>query len=604
MGLVTSELALHCVYTNCLSISNKLSEIKQLSLDSQIHIFAFTETWLEHDVNDAEVAIPGFSIFRGDSSRGRAGGVAVYISNSLPGPILCTGFKTSHKCDAIWLQLSLRGTDVLLLGVIYKSPSISAPEDAQLIDSLGEFVRSQRHTHLLILGDFNAPKVDWTFKCSPDVRFSLDLVSLIQKEAWTQHVKDATRYRDGQVPSLLDLVITNESHYVDRILLDAPLGKSDHLLIRFDLICYWTSVDRTGRLVRNFNKADLVGLRNYFLSLSFPSNSVEDLSLSFMLAIQKADLSFIPRRSFNSKVKPLPRRIRRLLHRRSAYFAKYKYTAATEDALAFRRVRNECKSAIREHTQKIQSKVLSTARYNKNALFKYMRQRRKNNPSAFTLRQADGIPSSEPAVVAELFRSYFASVYLGELSTEHPVLEQRPFREPLLSINFTVDEVREQLCIVNAHSSMGPDDIHPRILKEAASVLAAPLGKLFHLTLTTGVLPSYWKSATVVPIYKGGDRLSPNSYRPISLTSIPCKVLERILKKRILAHLLDNSLISPAQHGFLPQRSCITNLLLFMDSLTEARDNGLISDAIFFDFAKAFDSVPHAPLIHLSLIHI
>jgi hypothetical protein len=299
---------------------------------------------------------------------------------------------------------------------------------------------------------------------------------------------------------LLDLVITNESHHVDIISLESPLGKSDHLLIRFDLMCYWTSVDRTGRLVRKFYEADLVGSRNHLRYLSFPSNSVEDFSLSLTHAIQESDLSFIPRRPLNPKGKPLPRRIRRLLSRRSTCFAKYQSTKATEDAIAFRQMRNECKSAIREHKRKMQSKVLSTARFNKNALFKYMRQQRKNNPSAFTLRQVDDLPSSEPAVVAEIFRSYFATVYSGQPVTTHPKLEQRTFNEPLISVDFTVDEVQEQLCRVNAHSSMDPDNIHPRILKEAANALAEPLCRLFHLTLTTGVLPSNWKSATVVPI--------------------------------------------------------------------------------------------------------
>ena len=77
-----------------------------------------------------------------------------------------------------------------------------------------------------------------------------------------------------------------------------------------------------------------------------------------------------------------------------------------------------------------------------------------------------------------------------------------------------------------------------------------------------------------------------------------CKILERLIKKAILTHLQRNELISGSQHGFLPGRSCTTNLLLYMDSLTQARDDGLISDTIFFDFAKAFDKVPHKPLLH------
>ena len=114
-------------------------------------------------------------------------------------------------------------------------------------------------------------------------------------------------------------------------------------------------------------------------------------------------------------------------------------------------------------------------------------------------------------------------------------------------------------------------------------------------TLLTGVLRAAWKQEHVTPIYKSGDRYLPASYRPISLTSIPCKILERLIKKSILDHLQRNNLISDMQYGFLPWGACYTNLMLFMDSLTQTRDDGLISDAIFFDFAKAFEKVPHKP---------
>ena len=113
-----------------------------------------------------------------------------------------------------------------------------------------------------------------------------------------------------------------------------------------------------------------------------------------------------------------------------------------------------------------------------------------------------------------------------------------------------------------------------RILKEAANVLALPLFSLFTDSFLTGVLPAAWEQVHVTPIYKSRGRHSPASYRPISFTSIPCKILERMIKKAILNHLQRNNLICDVQHGFLPGRSCSTNLLLFMDSLTQARDDG------------------------------
>ena len=226
-----------------------------------------------------------------------------------------------------------------------------------------------------------------------------------------------------------------------------------------------------------------------------------------------------------------------------------------------------------------------------------MRRFKKNKPSALLLK-IDGTPTTDAETVAKGFRDHFLSVYAETFNERHPALPSRHYDSALCQVIFDVAHVEKLLERISPYNAMGPDDIHPRVLKEAANVLALPLFSLFTDSLLTGVLQAAWKQAHVTPIYKSGDRHSPASYRPISLTSIPCKILERLIKKAILDHLQRNHLISDMQHGFLPGRSCSTNLLLFMDSLTQARDDGLISDAIFFDFVKAFDKVPHKPLFH------
>ena len=129
----------------------------------------------------------------------------------------------------------------------------------------------------------------------------------------------------------------------------------------------------------------------------------------------------------------------------------------------------------------------------------------------------------------------------------------------LSQVTFGVPDVGKLLKQVNSYSAIGPDYIHPPILNEAADTLALRLFFLFSDSLSTGVLPSAWKEAHITPIYKSVDRHSPASYHPISLTSIPCKILERLIEKAILTHLQRNELISDSQHGFLRGRSCTTN---------------------------------------------
>ncbi len=88
-----------------------------------------------------------------------------------------------------------------------------------------------------------------------------------------------------------------------------------------------------------------------------------------------------------------------------------------------------------------------------------------------------------------------------------------------------------------------------------------------------------------------------SNYRPVSLTSVICKVIEKLVRVALLSHLMDHNLVSPFQHGSVPGRSVVTQLLAVLDCWTDILDNGGSFDAVYLDFAKAFDSVPHFRLI-------
>ena len=126
-----------------------------------------------------------------------------------------------------------------------------------------------------------------------------------------------------------------------------------------------------------------------------------------------------------------------------------------------------------------------------------------------------------------------------------------------------------------------------------AEKIADPLAAIFNASLNTGVLPADWREAVVSPIFKHGDRDMPDNYRPVSLTSVPCKVLERILRRKVCDHLTQNKLINTQQHGFLPRHSCLSNLLSFLDEVADRLDRGDPVEVLYFDFRKAFDSVNH-----------
>jgi len=136
------------------------------------------------------------------------------------------------------------------------------------------------------------------------------------------------------------------------------------------------------------------------------------------------------------------------------------------------------------------------------------------------------------------------------------------------------------------------------MLKYTAASIAPSVTKLFNLSIKTGQVPTAWKMSSVVPIPKSSVQDSPRNYRPISLLSILSKVLERHNMHWIIsAHLADNNIMSNAQWGFSAGKGTVTALLLTTYDWFRILEDKRDICAVFFDFSKAFDTVPHGPLL-------
>ena len=138
------------------------------------------------------------------------------------------------------------------------------------------------------------------------------------------------------------------------------------------------------------------------------------------------------------------------------------------------------------------------------------------------------------------------------------------------------------------------------VLKETADSISLPLYILFTKSINTGTytLPVAWKQGHVTPIYKKGPHHLVQNYRPITLTSIIGKILESIIRDALLNHFNHHSLLNANQHGFVPKRSCTSQLLMVLEDWTRAIQRNSYSDVIYLDFSKSFDTVPHKRLLH------
>ena len=145
----------------------------------------------------------------------------------------------------------------------------------------------------------------------------------------------------------------------------------------------------------------------------------------------------------------------------------------------------------------------------------------------------------------------------------------------------TPEVVANKINNMKENKSPGVDGIAPKILKETVEQICTPLAHVFNMSLQEGIVPLEWKEANIIPLFKKGSRNKSVNYRPVSLTSVICKVLETIIRDHMMDFLIKHKLINPSQHGFLKARSCLTNLLCFFEEITKWVDEGSPVDVIY-----------------------
>ena len=146
---------------------------------------------------------------------------------------------------------------------------------------------------------------------------------------------------------------------------------------------------------------------------------------------------------------------------------------------------------------------------------------------------------------------------------------------------------------LNPSKALGPDELHPRVLKELANELGPVFAHLFQQSLDTGEIPKEWLLTNICPLFKKGDRALACNYCSKSLTCVPCKLLEHIVCSNIMAHLDEYQLLSDRHHAFRKSHSCETQLTTVINEWIKILDKGGQVDTFILDFEKAFDTPPH-----------
>ncbi|XP_012559625.2 uncharacterized protein LOC105845916 [Hydra vulgaris] len=237
------------------------------------------------------------------------------------------------------------------------------------------------------------------------------------------------------------------------------------------------------------------------------------------------------------------------------------------------------------------------SKHNPKTLFKYINSKQNVRTTITALKGINGDTITNPIEIANRLNNHFQRIFNKNENDELPYFIKRT--EAICKHSqITQDLVKNKLSNLSVDKTVGLDGVSAYVLKNCSDSFPIPLSAIFQKSLDNGCCPKVWKIANVTPLFKNESRLDPGNYRPISLTSVVCKVMEKILHDTIINHLVEHSLISKNQHDFINKKACVTNLLESIDIMSKALSDKISMDVAFIDFSKAFNMVPHKKLIY------
>ena len=571
-------------------MSNKVNLVQNFLISNNIDSLGISETWLTSEIEDSFINIPGYEIVRSDSpGLIRKHGVAMYVNNDIK-------FKIVDSYVNNVVIIYLFKFDIYIV-TVYRPPSYSEFENNQLLNFICNFCQDKE---VIVQGDFNLPSLHWElddifseYVTPLDNLFFDSFISC----GLHQVVKESTSFPSGNI---LDLFFTSNSERVGSCLVMPPLPRCSHSPVLCTYVFQGvdlgerSSIGGTDRRVWTRGRYDIMSS-----ILNVIDWDAEFLNLTpnlqykkFLNVLDPLIERYIPLAG-QSKKDEVPwnkNPPRNLIQNKSLLWSNYKQLRNSlgrrhpETLASFNRFKdvNEQIMNFSLNSQKDYERLIcEQISFNPKLFHSYIKHRRVGRPSIGPIRDINGDLSDDPFIMANNFAHAFSSVF----TTVDPLnVDEHQFSNTVSTpVYITSSLVESVLNSLDPNSSLGEDGIHPRMLKALAVQLSFPLSIIFNNSIQSGILPYEWLSSIVIPLYKKSFRYDPLNYRPVSLTSVSCKVLEKIVVRHLFDYLDENNLINKFQYGFRACHSTVDQLIATYNDVTLMLDNCKIVDLIFFE---------------------
>ncbi|XGW28756.1 hypothetical protein V3C99_008503 [Haemonchus contortus] len=593
--LPRSQPRLKCLLSNVRSIIKNNWSLVCTLLHTNYDIVLLTETWLNSKHDTAPllgIVSSQFEVIRCDRLYKKGGGVLILVKNTISFVIV---YKDSLKdaYEIIVVDFFVRHFTFRLI-LVYRTPLCNAYSSSLLLKVISDF--SSYEAPCLVVGDFNLADVDWnSTDCSAGYcAVTKEFLEVFRSHNFVQFVKSPTRG-----PSYLDLIFCNEVALIGEVEVLPPIGSSDHASASFTLNVEPLAVAQR-KWVRDFGKARYDAVEEHLSSIDWVGSfatvdTIDEKYELFLSVLHDAVDRYVPLRRASCTRYRFPSYLDRMVRRRCQLWA----SAVADDSVlsweAYKVFDKKVRKAIVKYSAYLEKKFIESK--NPNKLFAYINNRLKKSVKIPALNRSESevviLDDIKAEVLADQFQRVFtenSSLILADSSSCGTTMES--------SLWFYKEEIYELLTQWPDSHSVTPDFLPLKFIKRIAFYIAFPLEILFNLSYMRSEVPSRWKHSFIIPIPKKPPFSNPANYRPISITSIFARLFEKIVKVRLTKYLEQHNIIPSCQHGFRAGRSTETALLCSLNDWSRALDARKRVHVIYFDFAKAFDRVPHKKLIH------
>ena len=449
---------------------------------------------------------------------------------------------------------------------------------------------------VVVVGYFNYSDIDWEVLGSDS--HSKPFLETVQDCFLHQHVSFPTRDCSGTMP---DLVLSSSINSIINVQDVGRLGKSDHAMLMVKVVGE-INENVSYEEVPDWCNADTTKLKQILADIDWKKEMEGNTLKSwtkFKEILQNAQDQCVPKKRRRKCNRPIwmNQNIMRTIRKKRRLWKTYTSTRDYQQYQAYKKVEQQVQNAVNSAKRKLERKLAINTKKSPKPFYSYLNSKTSNRQSVGPLKSGDEIVDDNQKM-ASLFNLFFSSVFTNEDTSCMPEPDKKYFgNEPLSDITIEENKIQSKIHNLRPSSSGGPDNLGPRLLTEICDEISYPLALIYTKSLMEGYVPIDWKQANVTPIFKKGSKSEVGNYRPVSLTSVVCKLMESLIKDAIVKHIADNDIVLPTQHGFMPKKSCLTNLLEYLETLTKLVDEGHSADVVYLDFAKAFDKVPHQRLL-------